>query len=186
MHGCARVYAMTQHTRRILQPAREYLDEAVYGANDGIITTFAVVSGASGAMLGGDTVVILGLANLIADGFSMGASSFLAIRTEASVRKMRIIRPHRTYASSRSLVTFFAFVLAGSVPLVPFLCGVGEESVFMVSSAAAALAFFIVGGSRAFITKRSFLISGLEMLLVGGIAASIAYSIGWAVEYFVV
>jgi VIT1/CCC1 family predicted Fe2+/Mn2+ transporter len=162
-----------------MQKMKDYIDEAVYGANDGIITTFAVVSGASGAMLGSDVIVILG------DGFSMGTSSFLAIRTEASLQKFAVWK-RKTHATSRSFVTFLAFVLAGSIPLLPFLYSVGDEAVFMVSSASAGLAFFIVGGSRAFVTKQSFLYSGLEMLFVGGVASSIAYGIGFAVEHMVV
>lgn len=168
----------------IMPKIKEYLDEAVYGANDGIVTTFAVVSGASGAMLGTDTIIILGIANLFADGFSMGASSFLAIRTEAAVQRLGVFRKRKTKEVSRSLVTFGAFVLAGSIPLLPFLYGVSEENLFVVSGAASALTFFIVGGSRAFVTKCSFLYSGLEMLAVGSVAASIAYGVGWAVEHF--
>ena len=57
----------------------EYLADFVYGANDGIITTFAVVAGAAGAALPAGVIVILGVANLIADGFSMGASSILSM-----------------------------------------------------------------------------------------------------------
>lgn len=59
-----------------------YVADFVYGANDGIVTTFAVVAGATGALLSTEIIIILGVANLIADGFSMGASSFLSIRSE--------------------------------------------------------------------------------------------------------
>lgn len=51
---------------------RHYLRDRVYGANDGIITTFAVVTGVAGAALPVRTSLILGGANLLADGFSMG------------------------------------------------------------------------------------------------------------------
>ena len=54
-----------------------HISNLVYGANDGIITTFAVVSGATGASLESTTIIILGLASLIADGFSMGSSNIL-------------------------------------------------------------------------------------------------------------
>mgnify|MGYP006201073141 CR=1 FL=1 len=64
---------------------RHYLRELVYGANDGIITTFAVVSGVAGASLDARTVLILGAANLLADGFSMGASNYLSIRSDEAV-----------------------------------------------------------------------------------------------------
>ena len=58
-----------------------YLPDLVYGANDGIITTFAVVTGVVGAELSERIILILGFANLLADGFSMGASNYLARRS---------------------------------------------------------------------------------------------------------
>ena len=64
-----------------LEYARHYIKEIVYGANDGIITTFAVVSGVVGASLSERVIIILGLANLVSDGFSMGASNYLARRS---------------------------------------------------------------------------------------------------------
>src|SRR3989338_975354 len=60
----------------------QYLGEFVYGAIDGTITTFAVVSGAAGASLSPGIVVILGFANLLADGFSMACGNFLSERTQ--------------------------------------------------------------------------------------------------------
>src|SRR6476469_6254997 len=69
--------------------ARHYLRDLVYGANDGIVTTFAVVTGVTGASLGAKTILILGTANLLADGFSMGASNYLSIRSDEAVRQGR-------------------------------------------------------------------------------------------------
>jgi len=65
----------------------KYIKAVVYGANDGIITTFAVVSGVAGADLSITTVLILGFANLIADGISMGASDYLGSKSEADYYK---------------------------------------------------------------------------------------------------
>lgn len=167
-------------------PFSNYLDEAVYGANDGIITTFAVVSGATGATLGTEVIVILGVANLVADGFSMGASNFLSIRTEGDVRKvqgLRVRAEDRTpEALRRSFVTFSAFVIAGLIPILPFLNGAVEGREFLVSAVGAGFAFFFIGGIRTIVTKRGFLRSGIEMLLVGGIAASLAYGVGYVIH----
>jgi vacuolar iron transporter family protein len=63
-------------------PAVSYLRDWVYGGIDGSVTTFAVVSGVAGASLPSSVIVILGLANLIADGFSMAASNYSGTRTE--------------------------------------------------------------------------------------------------------
>jgi vacuolar iron transporter family protein len=59
-----------------------YLPEIVYGSIDGIVTTFAVVAGSAGADLGINIILILGLANLIADGFSMSIGSYLSKKSE--------------------------------------------------------------------------------------------------------
>lgn len=59
---------------------KEYIAEFVYGGIDGAITTFAVVAGAEGANFNTSVVIILGLANLIADGFSMSVGNFFSTK----------------------------------------------------------------------------------------------------------
>lgn len=59
-----------------------YLRDLVYGGIDGAVTTFAVVSGVAGADLGARIILILGVANLVADGFSMAASNYVGTKTE--------------------------------------------------------------------------------------------------------
>jgi len=61
---------------------QNYLGDFIYGAIDGAVTTLAVVAGVAGAGLGHRIVIILGLANLVADGFSMAAGNFLGTRAE--------------------------------------------------------------------------------------------------------
>ena len=63
-----------------------YLKDFIYGAIDGTVTTFAVVSGVAGAGLSSKIIIILGLANLLGDGFSMAASNFLGTRAEEQLR----------------------------------------------------------------------------------------------------
>jgi vacuolar iron transporter family protein len=68
---------------RLAQGARHnYLRDFVYGGIDGAVTTFAVVAGTAGASLSARVMLILGAANLLADGFSMAASNFLGTRSE--------------------------------------------------------------------------------------------------------
>ncbi len=65
----------------MFKKCHQYLGEIVYGGIDGSVTTFAVVAGATGAHLDSSVVIILGLANLVADGFSMGVGSFLSAKS---------------------------------------------------------------------------------------------------------
>ena len=63
-------------------PAGNYLRDFIYGAIDGAITTFAIVAGVAGAGLNAGVVIVLGLANLLADGLSMGVSNYLGVRAD--------------------------------------------------------------------------------------------------------
>ena len=67
---------------RIAASNHNYIRDFIYGGIDGAVTTFAVVSGVSGAELPPTIVLILGFANLAADGFSMAASNYLGTRAE--------------------------------------------------------------------------------------------------------
>lgn len=76
-------------------PEHPYLKDFIYGAVDGAVTTFAVVSGVAGAGLSSGVIIILGLANLVADGFSMAASNFLGSRAESQMREKARAQEHR-------------------------------------------------------------------------------------------
>ncbi|HEY9007765.1 MAG TPA: VIT1/CCC1 transporter family protein [Ohtaekwangia sp.] len=72
-----------EHTRSAwIRRFETYLPELVYGSIDGIVTTFAVVAGAAGANLHINIIIILGMANLIADGLSMSIGSYLSHKSE--------------------------------------------------------------------------------------------------------
>ena len=68
--------------KKFFRKFQDYLGEFVYGGIDGSVTTFAVVAGSAGAGLQSSIVIILGFANLIADGFAMSVGSFLSTKSE--------------------------------------------------------------------------------------------------------
>ncbi len=73
-------------------PKSSYLSDWVYGGIDGAITTFAIVAGVVGAELSTRVILILGAANIIADGFSMAASNYSGTKAE-----LDDYRRHRDY-----------------------------------------------------------------------------------------
>jgi VIT1/CCC1 family predicted Fe2+/Mn2+ transporter len=234
----------SQHTPHAIQArlagatSHSYLGDFVLGAVDGTVTTFAVVSGVAGAGLPRHVAIILGLANLLADGFSMAVGNYLSTKADRQVvdrvRRMeeshieripegereeirQIFRakgfdgplldeivtvitndrkqwvdtmlteefglrlqtpsPHRA-----ALATFAAFVLAGAIPLLPFFVP-GEmpaNTLFALSAAATACAFFVIGAAKGHVVHRSLWISGLETLAIGSAAALLAYLVGLA------
>lgn len=163
---------------------RNYIRDIVYAANDGVVTTFAVVAGVRGAELPAVIVLALGFANLAADGLSMGLGNYLGIKSERATELGDGYdeRLESLHAARHGVVTWIAFVLAGLVPLAPFLVGASSDVSFPTSVLLTAATMFTVGAARTFVTRRSAWRGGLEMLLVGGLAGTAAFLAGWAVD----
>jgi VIT1/CCC1 family predicted Fe2+/Mn2+ transporter len=154
--------------------ARHYIRDLVYGANDGIITTFAVVSGATGGSLSAAAVLIIGAANLAADGMSMGAGNLLAIRAHERVRAAEGLPEEETYPWKHGIATLLAFVGAGAIPLLPFLFADATARPIW-STVLTFLALFFVGAARATLTNERWWRAGLETLSLGAVVAAAAY-----------
>ena len=213
-------------------PKHNYLRDWIYGGIDGSVTTFAVVTGVVGAHLSPAIIVIMGFANLFADGFSMAASNFLGTRAEHDdIRRLaaieyrhieiapegereevRQIFAARGFAGAdldrvvelitsdrdrwvrtmlteeyglplearspwmAAITTFSAFALCGLVPLLPFLLGV--SSAFPISIFLTGVVFLLIGSIKSRWSTESWWRSGLSTLLVGSIAAALAYGMG--------
>jgi len=163
----------------------EYLADAVFAASDGIVTTFAVVAGSAGASLETRIVLILGFANLFADGFSMASGNYLGAQSEMEYEEVKgkDVRNEGT-PIKHGLVTFLAFNMGGLIPLLPFLFKAGFP--FATSTIFVGLALFVVGVLRSFYTKENAIKSGLEIFTVGGFAAFVAFITGEILDRFVI
>jgi len=157
-----------------------YLKEFVYGALDGTVTTFAIIAGSAGASLPSSVVLILGISNVLADGFSMASSNYLSEKSEreqAGEAESGAWKPFK-----KSFATFGSFILIGCIPLFPYLLnaifGVWEDHIFMISCIFTSVAFLIVGQIRGRMTGKNEVYAGMETLAIGGVAASVAYAVG--------
>lgn len=213
-------------------PGRGVLRDVVYGGIDGSVTTFAIVAGVAGAGLSPFVIVALGLANVLADGFSMAAGNYSATKAELdNIRRIRAVEerhialypdgereevreilaqkglsggilneataeitsstenwinlmiegeyglgsvdPHPMKAA---LATFFAFLVAGMIPLLPFLASV--PNAFAISAWMTMAVFFAIGALKSRWSLAPWWRSGIETFLIGGLAALIAYLVG--------
>ncbi len=145
----------------------KYYSEFVYGGVDGLITTFAIIAGSLGGNLSTKIVVILGLASILADGFSMGVSSYLAEKSRINANN----------AIKVAIITFLSFVCIGIFPLLPFLFHIKEP--FTLSSIILGALLFLLG-----FLKEFKLFEGIETLLIGGAAAAIAYFVAKAISKY--
>lgn len=169
----------------------QYLGEFVYGAIDGTVTTFAVVAASAGAGLNSTVIIILGLANLIGDGFSMGASAYLSAKSERDLKRRLHEEAgkngefvHGETPFSDGLATFIAFVTVGFVPVVTYvvdaLLGLHTDgqTLFYISSAITGLTFIAIGLLKARVTKTGRIRAALETFVLGAIAAGMSYALG--------
>ncbi|NOC93198.1 MULTISPECIES: VIT1/CCC1 transporter family protein [unclassified Ruegeria] len=213
-------------------PGRGVLRDVVYGGIDGSVTTFAIVAGVAGAGLSPFVIVALGLANVLADGFSMAAGNYSGTKAELdNIRRIRAVEerhialypdgereevreilaqkglsgdilidataeitssnenwinlmiegeyglgsvdPHPMKAA---LATFFAFLVAGMIPLLPFLASV--PNAFAISAWMTMAVFFAIGALKSRWSLAPWWRSGIETFLIGGLAALIAYLVG--------
>jgi VIT1/CCC1 family predicted Fe2+/Mn2+ transporter len=152
-----------------------YLRDVVYGATDGAITTIAVVAGASGASFPAAVGLVLGVANLVADGLSMAASNYLGMKSELEQIGASVAaeQPWR-----HALATWAAFVIAGAVPLLAYAIATTPAVRLAVALALTVVTLGIVGAGRASFIGRPRWRCALEVIAIGGGAAGAAYAIG--------
>lgn len=169
----------------------KYLPEFVYGGIDGAVTTFAVVSGAIGASLSSAIILILGFANLVGDGFSMAVSNYMSTKSEKE------LHPKHKYSHGKipiktAWATFVSFIIIGLIPLISFLIAAISKNSYLVSNQfmysfiLTGIALAVVGGFKGKIVGKHVLKSAFETLLIGGIAAALAYGVGYLVHAFIV
>lgn len=165
-----------------------YLPEFVYGGIDGAITTFAVVSGVVGAGLGSAIVLILGFANLFADGFSMAVSNYLSTKSEQELNGKHA---HQKRPMQTAVATFISFFVIGFMPLLSFVLAAATGSQhlinnqFIYSGILTAIAFVIVGGAKGGIVGKNRFTSALKTLIIGGIAAALAFGVGYFISMLI-
>jgi VIT1/CCC1 family predicted Fe2+/Mn2+ transporter len=160
--------------------SKKYLPEFVYGSIDGTVTTFAVVAGVLGASLSSTIVLILGFANLFADGFSMAVSNYLSTKSSNDLQNSNIKKSKKPFKTA--LATFISFIVIGFIPLLSFVLAIffPIQNPFIISIILTALAFLIVGFVKGYITSnKSCILCALETLIIGSGAALIAFLVGY-------
>lgn len=157
-----------------------YLRDVVYGATDGVVTTTAVLAGSAGAAFDPRVGIVLGLANLAADGISMGASNYLGLKSELEQSGASVAheQPWR-----HALATTLAFMIAGAVPLLAYALPTQSERTRLTwALVLGALVLAVVGAARAAFVRKPAARCALEVLAIAGGATAAAYYLGLLVE----
>ncbi len=217
---------------------KAYIAEFVYGGIDGAITTFAVVAGAVGADMGVSVIIILGFANLLADGFSMSVGAFFSTKAdrdsydkhknleyweienlrEREIQEIKEIYEKKGFKGDlldqvvsviiadkdvwvdtmmkeelemvkdsktpfmTAFITFVSFVIIGLIPLLSYLIALSfnlnQDHLFLLSCISTAIGLTLVGYLKSIVTEKNWITGILETVLLGGLAAFLAYFVG--------
>jgi len=158
-----------------------YLGEFVYGGFDGCITTFAVVAGSVGANLDSSIIIVLGLANLLADGFAMSVGAYLSTKTNNNTNLDNNNNNNNKKPFWVGATTYVSFIAIGIIPILIYIIDYIHPisyNLFFISSCLTVLGFFVIGLLKTYVNKSNPVKGVIETLLLGGIAAIVAYSVG--------
>lgn len=232
-------------SQSFFQRFQEYLGEFVYGGIDGSVTTFAVVAGSVGAGLDSAVIIILGFANLLADGFAMSVGAYLSSKSEHdNYDKHKAVEywevdniPEKEVAEIREIyeakgfegplleqvvevivsdrdrwvdvmmkeelemikdarspfmigfVTYLSFLLVGLIPLAVYVVDYVSSypfDLFWSACLFTSLGFIIIGWLKSYVTQTGRLRGIMETLVLGAIAAAVAYFVGDLLEQMIV
>lgn len=157
-----------------------YLRDVVFGANDGVVTTLAVLAGSAGAGFPLEVALVLGLANLVADGFSMAVGNYVSMKSEL---EQRGVPPSLEQPVRHALAMLASFVLLGAAPLTAYLAPDPWRLPLAAIVGLGALA--LLGAWRAPLVRRSRRAASIELVAVGAVAAALAYATGAIASAFV-
>lgn len=152
----------------------DYFRSVMFGLQDGLVSTTGVVVGIS---VGVSDQAIIILASFVA--ISVEASSMAAgeYSSEKAVHELDKRHRHKDDLIIGAILMFFSYMLAGLVPILPFLIfPVGLARV--ISIAAAMISLFIIGYLKGKIVKEQAFRSAWEMLVIGGLATAIGLVVG--------
>lgn len=153
----------TNHTYRM----KEYVRNIIFGVEDGLVSTVGLLAGIASGGVPKAAIVLTGLVLIMVEAFSMGVGSLLSEHSVEEYESRREVS--MTGSLGASVLMFFSYVLAGLLPLLPYLF-VAERSAMWVSVGLTLVALFMLGAISARYFHIRQIRHGLEMLILGGMA----------------
>ena len=156
------------------------LRASLLGGVDGVITSFAIVAGTHAGELDVDTLWIIGVSSLVADGLAMGVSEYLS-SSSARAKGEQLEQRGETVAASPlalGVACFVSFVLCGVVPTVLYALTAGRLAVAMFSL----VELMLLGAARTRFTRERLLWGVAQTAALGAAAGAVAYGVGAGVH----
>ena len=152
----------------------DYLRSGLFGLQDGLVSTTGVVAGISAGVSDKTIIILAALVAVSVEASSMAAGQYTS---EKAVHQLDKTGKHTDSLLVGSLIMFFAYFLAGLVPIVPTII-FNQPEATKISIAAAFIGLFTVGYIKGKIVEHHALRSATELLVIGGVATVIGLIVG--------
>lgn len=152
---------------------KEYLQSAMFGFSDALVSTTGVIVGISTGTQNKQVVILAGVVTILVEALSMGSGQYLSSKSAHQLDKIDSFRVPIT----SGFIMFFAYFLAGLVPLLPIILFPIEYS-RDVAIAAALIGLLTLGYAKGKVVKVSPIKSAIEIFIIGGLATIIGIIVG--------
>ncbi len=152
-----------------------YLRNIVFGIEDGLVSTVGFIAGIASAGVSHQFVVISGVVLIAVEAFSMAVGSFLSEYSAEEYERHKEVPMHQSLVGAG--VMFISYIVAGFVPLSPFIIGTSPRSL-VYSVLLSLIALGILGVISAQVSRVRIKRQVIRMVVVGGLAIAIGVVIG--------
>jgi len=159
----------------MMRTQKDYLRSGFFGAEDSLVSTTGLVAGIAAGSQDVKIILLAGLVAVAVEAVSMGAGQYL------SQKAVDELDGEKVSPIGTGLMMLVSYAVAGAVPIIPMAFLPYPQSLF-ASVAAALIALFGIGYIKGKLVKRPATRSGLEVLIVGGIATLIGLLVGVALQ----
>lgn len=152
---------------------KDYLQSAMFGLNDALVSTTGVIVGISTGTNNKQVVILAGVVTILVEALSMGSGQYLSLKSAQQLTKKESIK----IPIISGLVMFFAYFLAGLVPLLSIVLFPMQYS-RNIAIVAALACLLLLGYAKGKIVNVSPLKSAVEVFVIGGLATIVGIVAG--------
>ena len=152
----------------------DYLRSALFGIQDGLVSTTGVVVGISTGIDHKEIIILAALVAVTVEASSMAAGQY---SSEKAVHQMDKTGRHTDSLILGALIMFFGYFLGGMVPIIPTILA-PQPQARVIAIISAFIGLFILGYVKGRIVDHKPLRSAVELFIIGAIATTVGLVVG--------
>lgn len=162
-----------------MNPQRGFLRNFVFGAEDSLVSTVGLLSGISFAGLGSRAIIVSGIILILVEALSMAGGVYVS---EDSANDLATNVAEKDNQLRDAATMFVSYILVGLVPLLPYFLASDTRAAFYWSVGASLATLAFVGIFKGYFVKKHPLMSGVKMMLIGGLVIFLSVLVGSLIQ----